>query len=759
SRTFYDSLERPFLRVQNLVVRDGDGNPLPVDAAMDVDTPPAYDPAYPEENLRSETVYDAYGRNIGAIDAAGRVSRSYFDTLDRPYLSVQNLVARDALGNLLSASQAIDLPAPPAYDPAYPDENLSRQTIYDMAGRSIAGIDTLGRVSRTYYDGLGRTYFVVRNLAGQAADVETPPPYDPAHPDQNVGSETVYDVSGRTIATIDSLGRITRTYYDALGRVDSVVQNLVGQAIVVDTPPAYDPQYSDRNLRTQYIYDLSGSRVEVRAPNGVVTHYESDDLGRLAAVVENYRPGFASNPETNVRTEYTYDVSGNRTEILDANSHSTHFAYDGLGRLIAETDALGHTWSYRYDERGRTAGQTDANGFTTSYVYDSLGRLVETDYPDPDADVEFSYNLLGWRMVMTDGVGVTSWQYDSLGRILEVTDPFTGTVAYTYDGAGNRLTLQVNGQPAVQYIYDGLDRLSEVIDSSRVTRYTYDAAGQLLAVDLPNGVRSSYAYDGAGRLLSLTHNLGAESLSSFQYTYDAAGNRVQAIELLGQPESGQIVSVRDTDGLPQAGKRVYVYNGSAYTGWSEVTGEDGLARFDLPEGSYRFRADKNGTQFWSGSENHCTVPGCGSAAITVSKVITVTVRNTAGEPHAGLPVYAYDGGTYTGYSKTTGANGEAVFTLPSGSYRFRSDDNGTQFWSGPENHCDAPGCESAVITVSIPLTITVVDTRGTAQSGLAVYVYDANTYTGFSKTTGAGGQAVFTLPSGSYRFRADKNGT
>ena len=35
----------------------------------------------------------------------------------------------------------------------------------------------------------------------------------------------------------------------------------------------------------------------------------------------------------------------------------------------------------------------------------------------------------------------------------------------------------------------------------------------------------------------------------------------------------------------------------------------------LPEGNYRFRADLNGTQFWSGKSNHCAVPGCTEAAM------------------------------------------------------------------------------------------------------------------------------------------------
>jgi YD repeat-containing protein len=151
--------------------------------------------------------------------------------------------------------------------------------------------------------------------------------------------------------------------------------------------------------------------------------------------------------ERNVRTEYTYDVSGNRLSIRDGNATKnntqdlTTFTYDLLGRLAGESDPLGHTTYYRHDVAGNQVAVVDANGYTTTNQYDDLGRLIGIDYPSPDADVEYQYNALGWRTAMTDGMGVTSWAYDGLGRALAITDPFTGTVGYAYDALGNRTRL------------------------------------------------------------------------------------------------------------------------------------------------------------------------------------------------------------------------------------------------------------------------------------------------------------------------------
>ena len=220
-----------------------------------------------------------------------------------------------------------------------------------------------------------------------------------------------------------------------------------------------------------------------------------------------------------------------------------------------------------------------------------------------------------------------------------------------------------------------------------------------------------------------------------------------------------VVTVLDTDAVPQQGLPVYVFDGVSYTGINGTTNASGQATLTLADGSHRFRADLNGTQFWSGEVNHCTVPGCTEAGITVTIPVTVTVQDTGGLPKEGLPVYAFDGPTYTGYNGVTGASGQLQLTLPLGDYRFRADLNGTQFWSGETDHCTLPGCLTATVVVTLPVTVTVTDTDAVPQEGLPVYVFDGAAYTGYNGVTDAAGQVVFTLPQGDYRFRSDRNGT
>jgi RHS repeat-associated protein len=232
----------------------------------------------------------------------------------------------------------------------------------------------------------------------------------------------------------------------------------------------------------------------------------------------------------------------------------------------------------------------------------------------------------------------------------------------------------------------------------------------------------------------------------------------KVLEPLGQG-SPVSVAVQDTDGSPKSGVPVYAFDGAAYTGYSATTDASGAATLSLPDGSYRFRADFNGTEFWSSDVNDCTLPGCTADSVVVTVPVTVTVSNTSGAPQSGLPVYAFDGASYTGFHATTDASGQVSLTLPEGSYRFRADINGTQFFSSPSNGCTIPGCTDDAVAVTVPVAVTVQDTNGVPQVGLPVYAFSAGVYTGYYGTTDASGQVELTLPEGAYRFRADLNGT
>jgi hypothetical protein len=94
----------------------------------------------------------------------------------------------------------------------------------------------------------------------------------------------------------------------------------------------------------------------------------------------------------------------------------------------------------------------------------------------------------------------------------------------------------------------------------------------------------------------------------------------------------------------------------------------------------------------------------------VTNPVTLTVQTADGTPQSGIKVYAFNGTTYTGYSITTNASGQGTFTLQQGSYRFRADYNGAQYWSNSSNHCAVPGCLEWTMIVGPQPTATATFT-------------------------------------------------
>jgi len=484
-----------------------------------------YLPGYPqnrqnEYNLVTEYGYDAVENLVAVTDTVGRVTRYEYDAANRLVRTIENYL--------------------PGYPQNWRDEyNIVTEYGYDGVGNQTHITDTLGRVTRNWYDEADRLIRTTVNYS---------PTVGANHGSEwNITTWYGYDGVGNRVAVTNTLGYVTRYTYDALNRLIGVSDPLSGtrgygydalgrQTVVTDADGVAAHSAYDALGRlaetcdalgncTRYGYDGLGNRTVMTDGNGVVTRYEYDLLSRLTAVVENYRPGELADHRTNVRTEYGYDALGNRTVITDANGHAAHYEYDLPGRLVAESDPLNHTTRYGYDPLGNRTVITDAGGGVTQYTYDGLGRLTAVQYPT--ATVTYAYDPLGHRVAMTDATGVTTYVYDALGRPITITSPFAGEVGYRYDAVGNRTRLVYPGGQAVTYTYDAAGRLIRIEDwEGGVTRHFYDPAGRLLTMTLPNGVTTTYGYDGAGRLVNLTHGGRYWVLAAYTYTLDGVGNRI-----------------------------------------------------------------------------------------------------------------------------------------------------------------------------------------------------------------------------------------
>jgi len=284
----------------------------------------------------------------------------------------------------------------------------------------------------------------------------------------------------------------------------------------------------------------SGTSVSKTDQAGKVTAYGYDALGRLTSVTQDAVTG-----GPNLLTQYGYDEVGNRISQTDANSHTTTYSYDQLGRRIGRSLPAGQSESYIYDSAGNLKSKTDFNGKTTTYAYDTSNRLLsktpDTSFNAPP--VTFTYFANGLRQTLSDVSGTTTYGYDNRNRLTSKQTPF-GTLSYTYDGAGNLLTLassNTNGA-SLTYTYDVLNRLSTVTDNrllaqgaaSGVTTYNYDTVGNLQNFVYPNGLTHAYSYDPLNRLTQMGSSKNGAAISNYAYTLGSAGNRTAVTELSGR---------------------------------------------------------------------------------------------------------------------------------------------------------------------------------------------------------------------------------
>jgi YD repeat-containing protein len=440
--------------------------------------------------LGNETTYtyDSVGRLIATTDPLGRVTQTEYDSFGRRAATI------DAAGRRTTYTYDLLDRVVAVTDPA----GNTTYTTYDALGNVLTRTDANGNTTTTTYDVLNRPR-VVTNANGHS-------------------TTNTYDAAGNLTAVTDALGNTTTYTYDALNRRIAVTDPL--------------------GNTTQSSYDSLGNLLETTDANGVVTRYEYDALNRQTAVILNYKPGVQADAETNVRYEFAYNAVGNRVSVTDPNGNVTVYGYDALNRVVQKTDPLANTWSYTYDLAGNRLSVTDAKGQTIQYAYDAAGQLTAINYPGSEPDVTFAYDLTGQRVSMTDGLGTTTWTYDTLNRPTSVTDAFGNTITYGYDAVGNRTSITYPDGKTVAYAYDDVNRLTNVTDwEDQNTGYDYDDAGRLSSVSLPNGVVSHYTYDNAGRLTALQHNLGASPLAAYNYTYDPAGNLMQAIENILLPSA------------------------------------------------------------------------------------------------------------------------------------------------------------------------------------------------------------------------------
>lgn len=349
-----------------------------------------------------------------------------------------------------------------------------------------------------------------------------------------------FDALNRLISITDPLGNMTTYAYDAASNVMAVTD-----ANRTTNRFAYDANnllkeivYGDGSSVT-YRYDANENLVSMRDQRGTTT-YTYDALDRLIEVTR---------PDGSVG--YGYDAVGNRTSLSYPDGKAATYGYDALNRLTRIIDWEGRKSIYRYDAASNVRRVIYPNHTTISYHYDVADRLVRVENNrNEDIIAQFRYTLdkLGNRTeTRQSGLVVPeltlSYTYDALSQLIAEKERSGGSIKrteYTYDPAGNRLTLtersresrEVGGNAdtdITNYSYDAANRLVQAAD----TIFTYDENGNRLTEKTPRDNNIDYAYDSANRLIQVVRDE-----RTVAYAYDGDGNKVEQT-ISGGPGSNE----------------------------------------------------------------------------------------------------------------------------------------------------------------------------------------------------------------------------
>jgi RHS repeat-associated protein len=475
--------------------------------------------------IRRRRGYDALGRLVSMLENYGGTEEATHDT--------QTVTSFDAAGNVDGISD------PEGLDTLYVNNGLGDLTeqnspdtgttayVYDTAGNLIKATDARGIVTAYAYDALNRR--VSASYEDTSSDVQWV--YDES--DATTGCEKSYP-AGRLTRVIEQA--VTTVYcYDASGYVAKKRQV---QGVQADT--------------ISYAYTAGGRLAQIGRPDGGVTTYTRDRLGRITTVSDIS----ASGESKLVADQVTYLPFGPVASYVLGNGQSVTRIYD---LNYAVTDIVGGAFELHLtrDTIGRVVESHSVDApLTETYRYDALSRLRSVNGPDADAAETFTYNRTGDRLSKSgNGVATGNYGYQQgTHRLASV-----GLVARLYDAAGNMTANTLAGE-AYALTYGARNRLSSVTrGGALVGTYVHNAAGQRVAksVTEPSVETRRFVYDESSFLV------GEEGKSSRAYIW-------MDDVLVGIADSGadvQSLSYVYTDGLGSP-RVVANENGGVVWQWS-----------------------------------------------------------------------------------------------------------------------------------------------------------------------------------------------
>ncbi|MBQ8003040.1 MAG: RHS repeat protein, partial [Clostridia bacterium] len=492
--------------------------------------------------------YDRLGRIIKQTNPDLTFRTYAYSTSDRTVIVTdENGVMEKALyngfGNILSVYKNVGTVQSPVWVPVLEYE-------YDALCRPILSVTYTGYNEQNTPNKWVETHYTY-GAFDNVADIAT---YDEEGTELSCESYT-YNFADRIGSTTSAIEPHDVTNGGTSRKFTSVtVESSPKDGI---TPPTVK-QYLDRQGRlvkqvttdgsseyvSTYIYDTLGNVLEFKDEAA----YADYDVDYSQKFEYNYNNQVikAYNAEGNYITN-TYDTLGRQLTSTDYMGNTQTYTYDSIGRVLTASapvdDNVTSLTSYYYDSNSNITSQVAsaaAGNITYTYTYDSLNRpvtafngstysvnqyegsrIVKTasGLESSTADISellpsnttynvvgYVYNSLGYLASETTFNGTTTYTYDLAGNTLTVTDPKGITTTNTYDIRGNLITSTAQGD-VIAYSYNAFNLVTEASRNGVATTYTYDnLARNITETTGTDTIARSYNTAGQVETMSLTRS-------------------------------------------------------------------------------------------------------------------------------------------------------------------------------------------------------------------------------------------------------------
>ena len=451
----------------------------------------------------------------------GEVSESTYDAVGR-LVSSRRCAARLGPSTVAAFGDIVGIFVPP---PANANDQLN-YVVYDNDGRARFTLKATGSsgwtISENRYDANGNIIEVRRydkflpNARVAAIDSVSSPgitlpeiqnelsttlSYSDNTPSTLASVQRTrfaYDANNRLRFTVDPLGSIVESVYDAAGKEVSTIRFAARPTLTAYTESAINAAVNrndPNNQVTRSAYDAEHRLRYTIDALGAVREHAYDTRGNVVKTVR-----WATRPTL---TQYSESAIAAALAAMQGtgNDQVTRFVYDTSNRLRFTIDALGAVSENVYDALGNVIVSTrfarrPTAGFT-SFTESEVHAAVNALRSDVDNQVtRFAYDAQNRLRFTVDALGSVSEKvYDAVGNVI-VTTRFAARptlVQYTESAINAAVALlRANGNnQAMRFAYDGQNRLRFTVDAlSSVSESVYDSLGNVsstlrLAVRLP----------------------------------------------------------------------------------------------------------------------------------------------------------------------------------------------------------------------------------------------------------------------------------